>query len=79
MDVLAPCPRFAPTLRGKPRFPQGTQARFERYREAWCLMACQHDGKCNPASTLRTDCKARAARICPAIADPATPPTGLSS
>jgi hypothetical protein len=46
---------------------QGSKSRFERYREAWCLMACQRDGECNPRITLRTDCQARAAGICPAV------------
>lgn len=45
----------------------GSKSRFEPYREAWCLMACQHDGDCNPGINLRTNCKARAAGICPAI------------
>jgi hypothetical protein len=31
-------------------------------------MACQHDGDCNSRITLRTDCQARAAGICPALA-----------
>jgi len=48
---------------------QGSKARFEPYREAWCLMACQHDGDCNPDIIPRTDCKARAAGICPALGD----------
>lgn len=47
----------------------GSKARFEPYREAWCLMACQRDGDCNPEINLRTDCRARAAGICPAISN----------
>jgi len=55
---------------------QESKARFEKYREAWCLMACQRDGDCNPGISVRTDCKARAAGICPAIGDQAGKTTG---
>jgi PD-(D/E)XK endonuclease len=48
---------------------KGSKSRFEPYREAWCLMACQHDGDCNPDIDLRAECKARAAGICPALGD----------
>ncbi len=43
----------------------GSKARFERYREAWCLMACPHDGKCNPEISVARRCLAHPRDDCP--------------
>ena len=40
-------------------FPDSRRgSRFEMYREAWCLMACPGDGKCNPEISVHRSCLA---------------------
>jgi len=48
---------------------EGSKSRFEPYREAWCLMACERDGNCNPEIIVRDNCVARARGLCPAAPD----------
>ena len=38
-----------------PDTPQ-SRGRFERYREAWCLMACSRDGTCREEMRVRRAC-----------------------
>jgi hypothetical protein len=35
-----------------------SKSRFERYREAWCLMACPRDGNCSPEISVHRRCLA---------------------
>jgi PD-(D/E)XK endonuclease len=37
---------------------RGSRSRFELFREAWCLMACPRDGKCNPEISVWRRCLA---------------------
>jgi hypothetical protein len=40
-------------------FPRpGGNSRFEKYREAWCLMACPRDGECSPEISVHRRCLA---------------------
>lgn len=39
-----------------PRHKRGS--RFEKYREAWCLMACPRDGECSPEISVHRRCLA---------------------
>jgi hypothetical protein len=43
----------------------GSKSRFEKYREAWCLMACPRDGKCSPEISVQRRCLAGASGECP--------------
>lgn len=43
----------------------GSAARFERYREAWCLMACPRDGAFNPEISVWRRCLAGEGGECP--------------
>lgn len=36
----------------------GSKSRFEKYREAWCLMACPRDGECSPEISVHRRCLA---------------------
>lgn len=38
----------------------GGKARFEKYREAWCLMACPRDGQCSAEISVHRRCLAGA-------------------
>jgi PD-(D/E)XK endonuclease len=38
----------------------GSKSRFERYREAWCLMACPRDGQCKEEIVVERKCAADA-------------------
>jgi hypothetical protein len=42
----------------------GSRSRSEPYREAWCLMACPRDGKCNPEISVSRRCLASESREC---------------
>jgi len=44
---------------------QGSKSQFERYREAWCLMACPRDGTCNPEISVWRRCLAQDGGECP--------------
>lgn len=47
-------------------FPQpGSKARFERYREAWCLMACKNDGSRKQEIILPCPCASGSSDECP--------------
>ena len=46
-----------------PRF--ASRSRSEPYREAWCLMACPRDGKCNPEISVSRHCVASESGECP--------------
>jgi PD-(D/E)XK endonuclease len=35
-----------------------SKSRFEKYREAWCLMACPRDGECSPEISVHRRCLA---------------------
>jgi len=43
----------------------GSRSRSEPYREAWCLMACPRDGKCNPEISGGRKCLASENGECP--------------
>jgi hypothetical protein len=43
----------------------GSRSRSEPYREAWCLMACPRDGKCNPEISVSRHCGASDTGECP--------------
>ena len=40
------------------RFYPGGNSKYEKYREAWCLMACPHDGKPRPDIAVDHRCQA---------------------
>ena len=42
-----------------------SKARFEKYREAWCLMACPRDGECSPEISVHRRCLGTASGECP--------------
>lgn len=44
---------------------RGSKSRLELYREAWCLMACPRDAKCNPEITVWRRCLATENGECP--------------
>lgn len=48
-------------------FPFRSASRFERYREAWCLMACPIDGRCKKEVDVRHLCQQQHAQnfACP--------------
>lgn len=39
------------------RFYPGGASRYEKYREAWCLLACPHDGKPKPEIEVEHRCE----------------------
>jgi hypothetical protein len=41
------------------------RSQFEIYREAWCLLACPREGKCNPEISVYHRCLARTSGECP--------------
>jgi len=42
----------------------GSRSRSEPYREAWCLLACPRDGKCNPEISVSRHCVASESGEC---------------
>jgi len=44
---------------------RGSRSRLELYREAWCLMACPRDGKCNSDISVWRRCLAAESGECP--------------
>ena len=54
-------------------------SRFEKYREAWCLMACPKDGGCRTEISVERLCEAGAACPKSTSSDKSVRPTQIKS